>query len=117
MSIVKQIQEHIERLEAEANQLREEIERLNIVVQQHRGALGYPVPGDIMDDPNIMNGLADAREREIELLRADNRKLMAIVTAVHEFDHVLNPTYSALIDWLESVSPYEDVIAQIGGTQ
>jgi hypothetical protein len=55
-------------LEEENAALKQEIEQLKIVIQQHRGALGYPVAGDIPDDPNIICGLCDAREARIHEL-------------------------------------------------
>ncbi|WP_069202661.1 hypothetical protein [Paenibacillus sp. D9] len=59
-----------------------EVQRLNIVVEQHRGALGYPVAGDIPDDPSIINGLADALEAQGYQMAGD------IIVKESEIDHL-----------------------------
>lgn len=54
-----------------------EIERLKIVIEQHRGALGYPVRGDIPNDPEIMCGLCDAKYKELMYLSSHLGELEA----------------------------------------
>jgi hypothetical protein len=55
----------------------EQVTRLTARLEQHRGALGYAVSGDVPDDPDIRNGLADA----IAIERNDLRMRVASLTA------------------------------------
>jgi hypothetical protein len=55
----------------------------DVYIHQLRGALGYPVPGDIAENPDIKNGIAEAlqiqlreREGEIATLRLEYIKLI-----------------------------------------
>lgn len=43
-----------------------EIDRLQQENWQLKGALGYSVPGHIPDDPNILNGIADAKQKDLD---------------------------------------------------
>ena len=58
------------------HELRAEVERLRVENWQLKGALGYPVPGHIMDNSDFKCGLCEAKtislieaEAEIERLR------------------------------------------------
>lgn len=59
----------------ERDRLKEESAALKIRIEQHRGVLGYPVQGDIPDDPSIRCGLCDAKNKRINFLKAENEKL------------------------------------------
>lgn len=58
-----------------ATWLVDRVPMLIVYVHQLRGALGYPVPGHIRENPDILNGIADALSRELEELRAENKQL------------------------------------------
>lgn len=45
--------------------LRKELAEKDVYIHQLRGALGYPVPGDIPPNPNILNGIADALQIQL----------------------------------------------------
>jgi hypothetical protein len=53
----------------ERDPLNEELERLRIENWQLKGALGYPMPGDVPEG-NFKCGLCDATAREVSELRA-----------------------------------------------
>jgi hypothetical protein len=44
---------------------------LSVRIEQHRGALGYSVPGDIPEDPSIKNGIAEALHQQLTALSAE----------------------------------------------
>lgn len=53
---------------------------------------------------------------DYEALKQENDRIKAILQAIHEYDWTIDNTYTGLIDWLESVSPYEDVISELEAT-
>jgi hypothetical protein len=53
-------------LDYENGQLKRDVERLKIVIEQHRGALGYSVPGHITQDFNIKCGICDSLRAQLE---------------------------------------------------
>ncbi|HSW65053.1 MAG TPA: hypothetical protein VLH56_17340 [Dissulfurispiraceae bacterium] len=54
-----------------------EIERLNTYIHQLRGALGYAVPGHIPENPDILNGIADALSKQNDKLHREANLNMA----------------------------------------
>lgn len=44
-------------------------------IYQLRGALGYNVPGYIKDNPDIVNGIAEAQRIQLEEVRQENERL------------------------------------------
>lgn len=46
--------------------------RLETIIEQLRGALGYPVKGNISQDNTILNGIADALSKQITALEAES---------------------------------------------
>jgi hypothetical protein len=51
---------------------------LSVRIEQHRGALGYSVPGHIADDPTIRNGIAEALHQQLAALSASHEALTAM---------------------------------------
>lgn len=51
------------------------IEQQAILIQQLRGALGYPVPWHIIENPDIINGIAEAMSQQLEQQAAEIEKL------------------------------------------
>ena len=50
---------------AERNGLIQQLAEKDIYIHQLRGALGYTVPGSICENPDILNGIADALQRQL----------------------------------------------------
>lgn len=65
----------IERLKEENDSLKLGVSSLEVIVHQLRGALGYAVPDHIPANPEILNRIADALNKEIAALQARIREL------------------------------------------
>ena len=50
------------------DRLKHRFKELEVSIQQHRGALGYSVPGSIRENPDIINGIAEALLTQYEAL-------------------------------------------------
>ena len=64
-----------ERLKEENDSLKLGVSSLEVIVHQLRGALGYAVPDHIPANPEILNRIADALNKEIAALQARIREL------------------------------------------
>lgn len=53
------------------------IEQLILLIEQLRGALGYPVKGDIPENPEIVNGIAQALNQRLKFLLQQNQTYKA----------------------------------------
>lgn len=71
-------------LEAELLSKLNRLDELEIYVQQLRGALGYSVTGDIKENPEIVNGIADALEKENKELKEKDLYWRKRVTELEE---------------------------------
>ena len=65
----------IERLKEENDSLKLGVSSLGVIVHQLRGALGYAVPDHTPANPEILNRIADALNKEIAALQARIKEL------------------------------------------
>lgn len=65
----------------------------HLLIHQLRGALGYAVPGDIIENPDIKNGIAEALSRQVEELREENKRLEEVCKPKEgiEQEHEMEP--------------------------
>ena len=66
---------------AERNGLIQQLAEKDIYIHQLRGALGYTVPGSICENPDILNGIADALQRQLAEKTAEVNRLKAKLEA------------------------------------
>ena len=66
-------EDEIERLKEENDSLKLGVSSLGVIVHQLRGALGYAVPDHIPANPEILNRIADALNKEIAALKEELR--------------------------------------------
>ncbi len=65
------------------------IKELEIYTQQLRGALGYSVPGNIRENPEIHNGIAEALQQRVESLEANLAREMTYKETVEALERDL----------------------------
>jgi hypothetical protein len=85
---------------AQRDIVREILDALNearISIEQHRGALGYPVPGNIPQDFTIKNGLADALHAQLTQAQADAAALREALQSLAAYQFAINDNTGAIV--------------------
>ena len=78
-------EDEIERLKEENDSLKLGVSSLGVIVHQLRGALGYAVPDHTPANPEILNRIADALNKEIAALQARIKELEGALKRFADF--------------------------------
>ncbi len=85
------------------------VERLAVLVEQHRGALGYPIPCSIPENPDIRNGLAEAFQEQLSRLQQEVEHLYQAIPGlavppdqVERLADLVHEMWAGWMSWLYS---------------